>query len=86
MPVTKKKRPRGLKSGKKRGSVSNAKATAAGESKKRPPRAGLPERDSIVAEKTFVSPKGRIYRILITDELDAYDQPEQTQTKRGGKK
>jgi hypothetical protein len=86
VPVTKKKQSSGLKSGKKRGRVSNAQAGAAGESSERPPRAGLPADDSIVAEKTFKSPKGRIYRILITDELDAYDQMERTKTKRGGKK
>lgn len=40
-----------------------------------PPRPGLPKEDSVVEEKPFVSPKGRRYRILRTDETDPYDKP-----------
>jgi hypothetical protein len=45
-------------------------------------RPGLPDPSSIVAETVFVSPKGgRQYRILRTDEKDAYDPAEQPETK-----
>ena len=39
------------------------------------PRPGLPDRSSIVAVKTLTSPKGNRYRIIETDETDAYDPP-----------
>lgn len=48
-----------------------------------PPRAGLPDDDSILEEKAFVSPSGKKYRILKTDETDEYEEPEsknQTET------
>jgi hypothetical protein len=38
-------------------------------------RAGLPAPDSIISETTLTSPKGNVYRILKTDERDAYDPP-----------
>jgi hypothetical protein len=38
-------------------------------------RPGLPDKSSIVAVKTLTSPKGNRYRIIETDETDAYDQP-----------
>jgi len=44
-------------------------------------RPGLPDPSSVVAETVFVSPKGRRYRILRTDEKDAYDRPEGPETK-----
>ena len=44
-------------------------------------RPGLPDPSSVVAETVFVSPKGRRYRILRTDEKDAYDPPERPETK-----
>ena len=44
-------------------------------------RPGLPDPSSVVAETAFVSPKGRRYRILRTDEKDAYDPPEWPETK-----
>ena len=37
------------------------------------PRPGLPDKSSIVSVKTLVSPKGNRYRIIETDETDAYD-------------
>lgn len=37
-------------------------------------RAGLPEEDAIIEEKSFVSPSGKKYRILITDETDEYEE------------
>jgi len=36
-------------------------------------RAGLPEPESVVSEKTFTSPRGTAYRILRTTEKDPYD-------------
>jgi hypothetical protein len=39
-------------------------------------RPGLPRNESRVSEKPFTSPKGRRYRIIKTDETDAYDEPE----------
>jgi hypothetical protein len=44
-------------------------------------RAGLPDEDDVVSERPFVSPKGMSYRILTTNEHDAYD-PEQRGEKR----
>lgn len=38
-------------------------------------RAGLPAPDSVISETTLTSPKGNVYRILKTDEHDAYDKP-----------
>jgi hypothetical protein len=49
-----------------------AKRKRATSSRARP---GLPKPESVVAEKTFVSPKGRMYRILTTTETDPYDPP-----------
>jgi hypothetical protein len=43
---------------------------------------GLPDPGAIVSETVLVSPKGRRYRILRTDEKDAYDPPENPQGKR----
>jgi len=36
-------------------------------------RTGMPAKDSIVDEVLFKSPKGTKYRILKTNEVDAYD-------------
>jgi hypothetical protein len=38
-------------------------------------RTGEPDPASVVAEKILVSPKGRVYRILRTDEVDQYEEP-----------
>ena len=37
---------------------------------------GLPNKDTVIGERTFVSPKGKCYRIIKTTERDAYDPPE----------
>jgi hypothetical protein len=39
------------------------------------PPTGLPDPRSVVASKTFQSPKGSQYRILKTTERDPYDPP-----------
>jgi hypothetical protein len=62
--------PRRPKPGKPPGRPSRAK-----------PRPGLPDKSSIVSVKTLVSPKGNRYRIIETDETDAYD-PEATRDRK----
>jgi hypothetical protein len=37
---------------------------------------GLPDKATIVSERTFTSPKGRRYRIIRTTEKDPYDPPD----------
>jgi hypothetical protein len=39
------------------------------------PRKALPSPDSVVSEAIFISPKGRVYRILRTNQTDPYDPP-----------
>ena len=46
------------------------------------PRPGLPDKSSIVSVKTLTSPKGNRYRIIETDETDAYDPPARPARKR----
>jgi hypothetical protein len=38
-------------------------------------RPGMPDEASVLSERNFTSPKGREYRIIETDEKDAYDAP-----------
>ncbi len=45
-------------------------------------RQDLPEESSIIGEKEFTLPKGNKYRIVLTDETDAYDEPTPTSKKR----
>jgi hypothetical protein len=47
------------------------------------PAVGLPDPESVVAEKVFKSPKGNVYRIFKTIETDAYDKPARP---KGGRK
>jgi hypothetical protein len=42
----------------------------------------LPDPRLVIAQKTFLSPKGTRYRILKTSERDAYDSPEGSHKKR----
>lgn len=37
---------------------------------------GLPDKETVIGERTFVSPKGKHYRIIKTTERDVYDPPE----------
>jgi hypothetical protein len=39
----------------------------------RPRNPGLPDPKTVVSERTFVSPKGRRFRIIRTTEKDPYD-------------
>lgn len=41
---------------------------------KPPRRPGLPAEESVVEEKVYVSPKGKTYRILRTNEVDEYEE------------
>ena len=50
------------------------------EARKRRP--GLPNESSIVAEMEFTSPKGTKYRVLRTNEKDAYDDGDRLKPKR----
>jgi hypothetical protein len=45
-------------------------------------RRGMPAPDSVQEVVNFVSPQGVAYKILKTNEMDAYDPPSQTQKKR----
>jgi hypothetical protein len=47
-----------------------------------PPRPGMPAQDSIISETTFTSPKGNVYHIYKTNEMDEYDKPLPPQKKR----
>jgi hypothetical protein len=49
-------------------------------------RPGLPNKASVVSEKTFISPKGKRYRIIRTDEMDAYDAPVSPEEQRSKKR
>jgi hypothetical protein len=42
--------------------------------RKKQRRPGLPSPESVVDEKTFVSAKGKTYRILRTNEVDEYEE------------
>jgi hypothetical protein len=46
------------------------------------PPQDLPEPESIIAEVPFTSPKGNTYRIIVTDEMDEYDEPERPPEKQ----
>ena len=45
------------------------------ESVKAKGRPGMPNKESVLSEKAFTSPKGKRYRIISTDEIDPYDAP-----------
>jgi hypothetical protein len=40
-----------------------------------PPGKVVPSPDSVISEAVFISPKGRVYRILRTNQTDPYDPP-----------
>jgi hypothetical protein len=43
--------------------------------RKAPRRKPVPSPDTVVSESTLVSPKGRVYRVLRTNQKDPYDEP-----------
>jgi hypothetical protein len=55
-----------------RASHTSNGVTESAEGKGRP---GMPNKTSVLSEKVFVSPKGKHYRIIRTDEMDPYDAP-----------
>ena len=67
-----------------RGRKNKKKAGARGrdEEKKRAPRPGLPAESSILAEKVFISPQNKRYRIIRTSERDPYDEPDPAAKKK----
>jgi hypothetical protein len=36
----------------------------------------LPDKDTVISEREFTSPKGKRYRIIKTTERDPYDPPD----------
>jgi hypothetical protein len=56
------------------------------QSKDDPSRAWLPDKSSVVSEKTMLSPKGKKYRVITTTEMDPYDRPENGKEKKAGTK
>ena len=74
MRSSKKKKSPSRQAGKKKSGGLSPKDTRAGRPPLQP-RTGLPAKDTIIAEKTLKSAKGNVYRILITDQMDAYDKP-----------
>jgi hypothetical protein len=59
----------------KRGDRVSAKRNPAPSRRRAKTAPGLPDPTSVIAEKTFISPKGHRYRILTTTETDPYDPP-----------
>lgn len=59
----------------KRGDRASAKRKRAPPQRRAKSAPGLPNPESVIAEKSFVSPKGNVYRILTTTEMDPYDPP-----------
>jgi hypothetical protein len=52
-----------------------------GKGQKRPtpskaPNPGLPDKGTVISERTLTSPKGKRYRIIRTTERDPYDPPD----------
>jgi hypothetical protein len=50
------------------------------------PNPALPDPESVVSEREFISPKGRRYRILRTTDKDPYDPPDDPAENQQGKK
>ncbi len=79
MPSRRRKQSSGNRSKEKGGVDASAENTAT--NKEEPQRAGMPNEASIIGEKTLKSAKGRVYRILVTDQMDAYDKPKREKKK-----
>ena len=60
----------------------SSKAPPPGEA----PNPGLPDPESVISERVFISPKGRRYRILRTTDKDPYDPPDDPGKDDRGKK
>ena len=46
------------------------------------PNPTLPDPDTIIEEKQLTSPKGRTYRVIVTDQVDGYEEPKRPPKKR----
>lgn len=66
---------------KKKLKVASEKKNVSKTKTEKPRRAGLPAPDSIISEVTFISSKGKKYRIIKTTEKDAYDKNGENHTK-----
>jgi hypothetical protein len=66
----------------KRGGPKRRQASTRKEAPQRRTRSEIPRKTSIVATDTLVSPKGRRYTILETDQRDPYDDPGDGRRKR----
>jgi hypothetical protein len=82
MAERKKKSAAAAQASKKKGRAKSSTPLKVSVEQERPLRAGMPAQDSIISETTFVSPKGNVYRILKTNEMDAYDEPLPPQKRR----
>ena len=58
---------------KPRKKTERSRSTTKGSKRSARRTPGLPDPESVVGEVTFVSPSKRTYRIIKTDEQDAYD-------------
>ena len=72
MAASKKGKTAPKRGGKKRAGRGPAKGAA--KSGRARTRAGMPAPDSIVSETIFKSPKGNVYRMLHTSEVDEYEE------------
>jgi hypothetical protein len=45
------------------------------------PNPGLPDKEAVISERTFVSPKGKRYRIITTSETNPYDPSDEADKK-----
>jgi hypothetical protein len=52
------------------------KAGKQGRKRSRAPNPGLPDKETVISERTLTSPKGTRYRIITTTERDPYDPPD----------
>lgn len=80
MAASKKRSAAPKRGGKKRAGRGPAKGAAKSAAKgaakagRARTRTGMPAPDSIVSETIFKSPKGNVYRMLHTNEVDEYEE------------
>jgi hypothetical protein len=49
-------------------------------------RKPLPSPETVVSETEITSPKGRVYRVIKTNQTDPYDKPAKKPARRKGKR
>ena len=72
MAASKKRSAAPKRGGKK--SAGRGPAKGAAKSGRARTRAGMPAPEAVVSETIFKSPKGNVYRMLHTDEVDGYEE------------